>query len=194
MFGKKFYYDDPEGDGLSPKTSHPRFVKLAIAEFYYDCTDDFSPFGNDDGADILYELEDWFREHKGKGNIIEWLFDTIDGYGFKYQSRPVASMLDLDSLSRIQSEEPHFIDCMDRCIIAAAFGQIKISGKINSELLGLANITIKRQALLTKKDDPISREYLSRLEIMSRDLRTIDQQKEEPHQRFLFLFCQSLPL
>jgi len=35
-------------------------------EFYYDCTDEFSPFGNDDGADTLSSLEEWYQEN---GNL-----------------------------------------------------------------------------------------------------------------------------
>ena len=52
----KYFFDSE--DGPAKETSHPNFVKSMESEFYYDCTDDFSPFGNDDGADLLYNLED----------------------------------------------------------------------------------------------------------------------------------------
>jgi uncharacterized protein YfeS len=42
MFGKKFYYDDPEGDALAKETSHPIFVENMIAEFYYEAQTNFS--------------------------------------------------------------------------------------------------------------------------------------------------------
>ena len=55
------YFDDPE-EGLARNTSHPAFVRVAPQDFYYDCGDDFSPFGSDDGFDTLAALEDWYRE------------------------------------------------------------------------------------------------------------------------------------
>jgi len=51
------YLDDPE-EGLSRDTSHPRFVQLAADDFYYNGSDDFSPFGSDDAHDALSALQD----------------------------------------------------------------------------------------------------------------------------------------
>lgn len=58
------YFDDPEV-GLARETSHPAFVRIATQDFYYDCGDDFSPFGNDDGSDTLAALEEWYQEQTG---------------------------------------------------------------------------------------------------------------------------------
>lgn len=139
---KKFYYDDPDGEALSKETCHPDFVKNMTAEFYYDCTNDFSPFGNDDGADLLFSLEEFYQEKKGKGNIVKWLFNTIDEAGFKYASEGCASILDEPTLKQLEKEDPHFIPCMDNSIIAAAFGQIKITGTIDKALYDLAVIAL----------------------------------------------------
>lgn len=56
----KFYFDDEE-EGLSPQTSHPKFNEIISDYFYFDCMDEFSPFGNDEGAEILYALQDWYK-------------------------------------------------------------------------------------------------------------------------------------
>jgi uncharacterized protein YfeS len=171
MSVNKFYFDDPEGEALSSKTSHPNFVKLLKASFYYDCLDEFSPFGNDEGADLLYNLEDWYQENNGKGNIVQWLFDTIDGYGFKYKSESYSKILDESVLKQIETEDPHCLACMDNTIIAAAFGQYKISGQINKELKEVALIALKRQLLLTTNfKDSLTKEYVQRLQIMTKDL------------------------
>ncbi|MFL5728576.1 MAG: hypothetical protein ACJ75J_03720 [Cytophagaceae bacterium] len=170
----QFYYDDPEGDALSPETSHPDFVRLLKSEIYYTCLDDFSPFGNDDGADLLFKLEDLYRENKGSDNILVWLFELIDGFGFKYQSKGCSKILDEGSLLKIHEEDPYFIDCMDNTIIAAAFGQFKISGRINKDLKELALIALKRQTLLHGPDnDEENQERRESLSIMTNDLRKI---------------------
>jgi uncharacterized protein YfeS len=59
-----YYFDDPEGDGPSPKTSHPNFVRICKDELFYDCAEEFGPFGSDSGADTLMALEDWFRSRR----------------------------------------------------------------------------------------------------------------------------------
>jgi uncharacterized protein YfeS len=167
----KFYFDDPEGEALSSKTSHPDFVKFLKASFYYDCLDEFSPFGNDEGADLLYNLEDWYQENNGKGDIVQWLFNTIDEYGFKYKSESCSKILDESVLKQIESEDPHCLTCMDNTIIAAAFGQYKISGQLNQNLKELALTALKRQILLAENgNDDLTKEYVQRLQIMTKDL------------------------
>jgi uncharacterized protein YfeS len=54
---ERLCFDDPE-EGPSRDTSHPEFVRVCDDELFYDCTDDFAPSGNDDGADALGALED----------------------------------------------------------------------------------------------------------------------------------------
>lgn len=177
MSGKKFYYDDPEGEALAPETSHPNFVNLLTDAFYYDCTDEFSPFGNDDGADLLFNLEDWYQEKKGKGNIVKWLFKTIDEFGFTYSSKSCTKILDEQTLKQIQVEDPNFFSTMDNTVIATAFGQYKITGQIDPELKEIALTAIKRQILLAGSDNSdnsdLTKEYLTRLNIMTRDLERI---------------------
>jgi uncharacterized protein YfeS len=170
----KFYYDDPEGEALSPKTSHPNFVKFLKSSFYYDCLDEFSPFGNDDGADLLYNLEDWYQENDGKGDIVKWLFKTIDEFGFKYESKGCSKILDEPTLKEIQNEDPHCLTCMDNAIIAAAFGQYKISGQLNAELKELALTALKRQLLLAGDEQHnITKQYIERLRTMTKDLTAL---------------------
>ncbi len=162
-----YYFDHEEGDGPSRKTSHPNFVKAMTADFYYDCVDEYSPFGNDDGADMLYHLEDWYREKKLFRNIVKWLFNEIDEMGFQYQSKQCSQILDLETLSMIQEEDEYMLLCMDNSIIAAGFGQLKITGKIDTKLKKITLTAIERQLLL---DEGYDKEYKERLEKMKEDL------------------------
>lgn len=79
------YLDDPE-EGLSRDTSPPRFVQLAADDFYYNGSDDFSPFGSDDAHDTLSALQDWYRTPSGKRSghpaaqppvVLAWEHDTF---------------------------------------------------------------------------------------------------------------------
>src|SRR4051794_5280264 len=104
---KTFYIDDPD-IGPDPTTSHPHFNKIMSKEFYLDCTDDFSPFGNDDGADTLYKLEDWYQETEGNADILEFMFDLIDGFGFKYACAGCVELLDTDQINGLVEEDEFF--------------------------------------------------------------------------------------
>lgn len=193
----KFYFDDEE-EGLSPQTSHPKFNEIISDYFYFDCMDEFSPFGNDEGAEILYALQDWYKEKKGKGNVLKWLYNRIDGYGFEYESEWASKILDIEELNSILEEDEFLLLCMDEAIIATAFGQYKIEGKIDKSLKLVALTAMERQKILnqqtllsgeidiskliqvvdgesTRPDENgqtthLTNKYIERLEIMKSDL------------------------
>jgi uncharacterized protein YfeS len=148
MTTTKFYFDDPEGEGPSRETSHPNFVKLLNDEFYYDCTDEFSPFGNDDGADILFILEDWYKENGKLSKPVKFVKDYIDeNLGFETKHVKVT---DKAKILKINAEEEFIFDSIDHAIIATAFGQYKIEGTLNPDLKELANIALDRQKIITQ--------------------------------------------
>lgn len=186
---KKFYFDSDE-EGPAIETSHPNFNAIVKEEFYYDCTDDFSPFGNDDGADALASLEEWYQETRGRGKITNWLFRYIDGYGFKFKSKWTSTFTDLEKLAWLEKEDPAFTGCMDRAIIGTGFGQYKIVGVISKELKEIVLAAIARQRLIhehdllsgkhalgnididSEGDKQLMNQYLERLATMESDLNT----------------------
>ena len=141
----KFYFDDREGDGPSRETSHPMFTAHFTDDLYYDCVDEEAPFGSDAGSDLLASLEDEYRNNGASRNILEWLFAEFDGYGFKFASSEVASMTAPEELAAVDAEDEFIIDELDSSIIAAAFGQVKISGLLTNDLNELAQIALQRR-------------------------------------------------
>ena len=141
----KLYLDDEE-TGLSRETSHPNFTEHFSEEFYYDCVDDESPFGNDNGADTLYELEDLFKSGDYEGKIlglpkkivsVVWDFHYLEPDNFS--KKKLASLIEEDEFSLIAT---------DQVIIAVALGEIKITGKIEPKLKELALKAMKRQKIV----------------------------------------------
>ncbi|MGD1840973.1 MAG: hypothetical protein ACFB0B_08775 [Thermonemataceae bacterium] len=174
---KNFYFDDEE-IGLAKTTSHPNFNTIVEEAFYYDLMDDFSPFGNDTGADTLMTLSDWIKENSSDEGILPWMFAYIDSFGFKYKSEDVAQLITLSEISHILQQDALMIRCMDQAIIATGFGQVKITGRINKQLKEVTQTALERQLLITKQDltrgkeasIAIIKEYLERVETMKRDL------------------------
>tara|TARA_R110002033_G_C3763933_1_gene227468 strand:- start:5 stop:511 length:507 start_codon:yes stop_codon:yes gene_type:complete len=166
------YYFDTE-DGPTRETSHPNFVSAMTSDFYYDCTDEFSPFGNDDGADLLYNLEDWYREKRLIRNTAKWMINQIDEMGFEYKSKDCSELMDLKTINEIQEKDDYLILSMDNSIIATGFGQIKITGKIDTKIKFLTLKALDRQ-ILVNSEDRNRVDYISRMEKMKLDLSNFE--------------------
>jgi uncharacterized protein YfeS len=173
MPSQKLYFSDKEEETLTLENCHPNFVNLLRSVFYYDCTDEYSPFGNDDGSDQLYNLESWYRDNKGEKNVIKWLYKTINSFGFKITSEAASKIIDETILDQFEDVDPDFLQCMDNTIIATAFGQFKISGQLDAELKELALLALQRQKILQEMDEEPEQSYLERLGVMENDLTRI---------------------
>ena len=127
------YFDDPE-IGLSRSTSHPAFVRVAAEDFYYDCGDDFSPFGNDDGSDTLAALEEWYQEQTGgkPAKTLRFLRQQLSDWDL-----PVPKdMLAHDDAAKAQwlandDMNQSYLRSVCRAHVATAFAQLKIMGSID---------------------------------------------------------------
>lgn len=151
MFSARKLYFDNEEIGLAAETSHPNFRDLIKDSFIYSSSDEFSPFGNDDGWMTLTELEDWYKDTNGRRKITDFLFNHIDDFGFGYDSKRVSLLLEVDQLNEIMGDNDFLINCMDEAIIATAFGQYKIEGLIDYNLKKIALIAIQRQIILNNQ-------------------------------------------
>ncbi len=125
------YFDDPD-EGLARETSHPRFRALAQDDFYYDCTDEFSPFGNDDGADTLSFLEEHYQEGGTSDQVPEFIADLIEGWDFGLPPDIIAAD-EARTAAWLALNHMHesYLQSVCDAHVATAFGQLKITGKIN---------------------------------------------------------------
>ena len=148
------YYFDDEEYGLNPLTSHPTFRKYFSNEIYYDCGDEEAPFGSDEGHDAFSELEESVRKKK-KINffdfprvIIEeiWEMDYLTPDLEKTDEElKVQAKLNYNGLPGEQ-----IILQSDQVILAVTFGQAKITGKIDKDLLELALKSLNRMDKLNR--------------------------------------------
>jgi uncharacterized protein YfeS len=175
------YFDDEE-EGLARETSHPLFVAHASAEFYYDCTDDFSPFGNDSGHDTLASLEEWYQERTAGTKAATFLRNLIGNeWGFDVAYLAVTEPVQLDAMSR---DELSLNGEIDKAVIATAFGQFKIAGQADRAMLQMAADAFRRQRYEAEKaakreNNPweYAEQYLARLAIMEADLAAMANKK-----------------
>ncbi len=145
------YFDDPEV-GPSRESSHPRYVELAPDEFYYDCCDAFSPFGSDDGHDTLSSLEEWYRDGGNDNQISKFLRDLLRSWGFglpknliRADSKAVEKWLQKNDMNETYLKG----ECRAR--VATAFGQLKITGAAESDILDEGLAALRCQLWLNER-------------------------------------------
>lgn len=146
-----FYFDDEE-IGLHPLTSHPHFRSYFSDELYYDCCDEEAPFGSDEGHDALSALQELLRKHP-QADINEFPRKLIEkDWGLTYLP-PIANQSDEELKAQAEQKydglpgDQELLQS-DQIILATAFGQIKITGKLNHELRDLAFASLERMERL----------------------------------------------
>ena len=143
----RYYFDDEEY-GLNPLTSHPTFRKYFLDNFYYDCGDEEAPFGSDEGHDAFYELEESVRKKK-KINFFDFPRVIIEEIWEMDYLTPDLKQVDEElkaqtklSFNGLPGEQ--IILQSDQVILAVTFGQAKITGRIDKNLLELALKSLNR--------------------------------------------------
>jgi uncharacterized protein YfeS len=160
------YYDDPD-IGPAPETSHPRFVELAGDDgSYFDCTEHYSPFGNDDGADMLSMLEEWYQDGGKDADIMEFVEETLDDWDFGLPDDIIrADHATVDAWLKLGDLHANYLASVCRGLVAAAFGQVKITGKLRPALRDEAQAAVARMEWLGAREQQIGEEtaYLKKL-------------------------------
>src|SRR4051794_19424192 len=79
---------------------HPAARILLDDPFFWDCTDGYSPHGNDTGADLIDEFVKWRKSHTQESPQ-SFLSQLLDQWGISiaWQERPIASWNGADALA-----------------------------------------------------------------------------------------------
>lgn len=153
-YNNHYYFDDMEYD-IDFLTSHPNFREhFTDEQLYCNCGDEETPFGSDTGNDVLHIIEEKIRKNKNFSfvNFPKYLLEKE--WGIEYfepilvtDEKVFAEELKIKDkgLSR-----EAIINESDEVVIATAFAQIKITGKIDKELKEKALLSLKRMELIAK--------------------------------------------
>ncbi|MDN2676626.1 hypothetical protein [Janthinobacterium sp. SUN033] len=111
--------------GIDWEDFHPNAREILDDPFFWNCTDDFSPNGNDTGADLLESYRDWHKTHKDV-TPIRFLEKLAKQWGYA---------------------DIHAMDDDVRCeaSIALAFADIKLRAACNQQARQLALDAIGQQ-------------------------------------------------
>ncbi len=128
--------DDWQKLGIDWIDFHPNAREILDLPFYWDCTNDFSPNGNDTGADVLGMYTDWRKQHKGKSSQI-FFEHLLDGWEVSRNPKPG------DDFS---------IQTFDESAIGLAFAHLKLESNCPEWLRNLALAAIERQERIIKTE------------------------------------------
>lgn len=128
--------------GIDKDLAHERAIALIPEEFFWDCTDEFAPFGSDEGDTALAEYREWKQSNPDTPSYecLQW---TIESVGEIDLSEYNESLLD-SNLIRSQIEDENFDDhqhifTVDASVIATGFGQLVDEGVIDENNKPLFN-------------------------------------------------------
>ena len=111
--------------GIDWEDFHPEARGILDDPYFWDCTDDFSPNGNDTGADLLEAYRDWLKRHKN-GQPMQFVEQLAKKWGYP----------DFDGMDD---------DVRDEAAIALAFADIKLRSICDPQARELALKSIDRQ-------------------------------------------------
>lgn len=131
--------DEWEKLGVDWIDFHGNSRKILDSTFFWDCAEDFSPNGNDTGADVLSLYQDWRKRNRRKPGMV--FFDSL--------------MTDWDVNLPPAENDEFSRDTYEQSIVGLAFAQLKVDGACDLDInrLALDAIESYRKRLATSHRD-----------------------------------------
>ncbi|MEL6834013.1 MAG: hypothetical protein AAFP77_13555 [Bacteroidota bacterium] len=126
------------------ENAHPRALELLKEEFYWNTIDEYAPFGNDDGYDMVYLYRSWLEneEHTNPHDFIA-VYESYWGETFDHLDE-----LDVTKIDSFKDESYYFVG-IDKGFIALCFSDLVLRGTMAPEFIKLAKNAYQR--LLSKE-------------------------------------------
>jgi len=163
--------------GIDKELAHPGARELAPESFFWDCTDEFAPFGSDEGDTALAEYREWTRENP-ESPLIDCLIWTIESVGemdySEYNDSILSPELVADQVSDPEFDDQQYVFTLDVSVIATGFGQLVDLGTIDSNAKPVISLALQRQILWSQAQSgwPNANEYVSKVKVLQRILES----------------------
>ena len=122
-----------------------RAVKLVDYKFFWDTSDELSPFGCEEGYIAFCEISDWLNENPNTPIIecFEWILESWDLEPKDFNDDVIES----ENILKIIQDMDFYEELMslDYTIIATGFGQLILQGKIDEDVKNIIQLSILRQ-------------------------------------------------
>lgn len=116
---KQAAMDDWDKLGVDWEDYHPDSRKILDSPFFWSCIDDFSPNGNDTGADVLELYRDWKKQNpRGKG--FKFLDNLIEDWGIEWP---------------LNKDDAYSKETYEEMMLGLSFAQIKLEGECEEPII-----------------------------------------------------------
>jgi uncharacterized protein YfeS len=113
--------------GIEWRDFHPEARRILDDPFYWKEANDFSPHGNDTGADLLADYRSWLEQHS-MDDPIDFYQHLISRWGFS-----------------LDTADPTYLFVMNEAAVALAFAELKLRGNCRPSAVRLAMQALERQ-------------------------------------------------
>jgi uncharacterized protein YfeS len=127
---------------LAPDHAHPKARLALTSAFFWNCSDDNTPFGNDNGADTFSFYREWRPTHPSDP-ANDFLTALFQDWGVAASHWDVTAP---EQVAELISEDEFSFTHRDDVIIALAFGQIVVDGRVDADIKERALVALQRQA------------------------------------------------
>ena len=140
--------------GIDWRDFHPNARQVLDDPLYWEQANDFSPHGNDTGADLLSEYRKWLKHHPSDDPLLFYQ-ELIARWGF---TNDLAN--------------PEIRSVIDEATVALAFAELKLRADCRRSVavLALEAIARQRQATLLAADWPHRADRIKSLDIIEAKL------------------------
>lgn len=160
-------FSPEDDDWFDKKEVNPIALEKLKENFFWDAGDENSPFGNDWGWETLYSFKDW-RLENNKTNPLVFLEQILSRMGVENCNW---NLLNEQEIQKELENDKANLNTRDEVIIALAFGQILLDGKIDEDIKQKAIWATQRQRLDVLVDDwSVAIERKERMQTMQRIL------------------------
>lgn len=134
---------DAQHEELSRDEAHPRAREALVDAFFWDASDATAPFGHETGLSVLEELRD-FLDASPQGNPISLLGELLERWEVANQDWDA---VEADEVQALGEDDEYSLLTRDDAMLALAFAQLVVQGRIDAEVRRRAMLALARQAL-----------------------------------------------
>jgi len=128
---------------LDRDKAHPQAREALTDAFFWDLADPCGPFGDETAREVLEALRD-FRVAEPRGNVLALLGELLEEWEVADEGWDV---VDADEVQAVGADDELGLLLRDEAIIALAFAQIIVEGRVLDEVRRRAVLALTRQAL-----------------------------------------------
>jgi uncharacterized protein YfeS len=140
---------------LVPENGHKNAQILLTEAYYWDCTDENSPLGNDTGADVFTFYSEAIEEDPSLDPVI-FLEALLESWEMLIDDW---TLVDASEISQRVADNLYTLRTSDDAVIGLAFGMCIIHGYVDSRIREMALIAVQRE-----KHDELLQDWSSKNE------------------------------